>query len=399
MTVVLILSVVFLIFLVVASAVAFTVGKRLGKSESQGKLPLLEQEVGMLHQQLQQKDQAHLALSQQQQEREREYRELAPIANDLAEMKRKLGEMEEQRASQHGQLSEQLQTAVSVSTASKEATIQLREAFKSNTQRGVYGEMQLKRIVEAAGLLNKVDFFEQQSFDGDDGGKRPDLVVQLPNDKYMVVDAKVPFSSYLQAYETEDAEQRKVFLKAHAQSVRGHVNSLSAKNYWDGMPNSPEFTILFIPNDQILTGALEADPDLIEYGFSKAIVLTTPGNLWPVLKTVAYTWKQEALTKDAKKIFDLGDRLYRETAYMSSHAAAMRAGLMKTVESYNKLATSLDTKVFPTAKKLDGLNEGDKIKAIEPIELAPREILVPELEPVKEKLQVPKLDYKAKRIG
>lgn len=298
---------------------------------------------------------------------------LAPVAQQLEAMQEKVADMEKQRSQQHGQLAEQiLHTKASVEESRKAAEA-LAAALSNNAVRGTWGETQLKILVETAGLLPRVDFDTQHSINAESGARRPDMVINLPGSKQMAIDAKVPFSSYWAAQRTDlDPAERRRLLGEHAKKVRGHVDELASKCYWSGLTASPEFTIAFIPNDQLLAAALDTDASLMEHAFKQGVILATPTNLWGLLKTVAYTWKQDVLTEDAKVLFDLGRELYSRIVKLAEHAEKLRRSLEATVKSYNAFAGSLESRVLVTARKLDQFDESTLVSSPQQIERAPQ---------------------------
>lgn len=329
------------------------------------------------------RDQQKAMVDQQRQsQREREQAEgghtqvlktLTPVAEQLRAMQRRVEELEQQRSHQHGELAQQLRSTQQSVAESKKAADTLASALSNNAVRGVWGETQLRTLVESAGLVQRVDFELQQSIEADSGARRPDMVINLPGKKQMAIDAKVPYTAYIEASVPQlDAGQRQRLLVEHAKRVRGHVDALSAKNYWTGLSASPEFTVAFIPNEQLLTVALETDPSLLEHSFSKGVLLATPTNLWAILKTVAFTWRQDVLTDDAKQLFDLGRELYRRISTLADHADKLRRSLESTVKSYNSFASSLETRVLVTARKLDQMDEAAIIGPARPIDLTPK---------------------------
>ncbi|MCX6399806.1 MAG: DNA recombination protein RmuC [Propionibacteriales bacterium] len=298
---------------------------------------------------------------------------LTPVAEQLRAMQRRVEELEQQRSHQHGELSEQLRSTQVTVAESKKAADTLASALKDNAVRGVWGETQLRTLVESAGLLPRVDFDTQHSIEADSGARRPDMVINLPGGKQMAIDAKVPYSAYIDAHGPQvGATDRQRLLVEHARKVRGHVDTLSAKSYWTGLTASPEFTVAFIPNEQLLAVALETDPSLLEYSFGKGVLLATPTNLWAILKTVAFTWRQDVLTDDAKQLFDLGRELYRRISTLAEHADKLRRSLETTVKSYNSFANSLESRVLVTARKLDNMDESAVLGAARQIDIAPR---------------------------
>ena len=334
-----------------------------------------------------------LALARQR-DAERESRErqegrvleaLAPVASTLKAMQLKVDELEQQRSRQHGELSQQLRTATEAEERLRATAESLASALRNNATRGVWGETQLRTLVESAGLLNRVDFFLQESIDADGTARRPDMVLRLPGGKSIAVDAKVPYNAYIEASAIpatatgEEEARRAALLNDHARRVKAHVDQLAAKNYFTGLDSSPEFTIAFIPNEPLLAAALEKDPALLEYAFSKRIALASPVSFWAVLKTIAFTWQQEVLTDEAKMLFDLSKELYARVAKLAEHADALGGAIERSVKAYNQFASSLETRVLVTARRLDGLDESKVIPAPRSIEEQPRQLTAAEL--------------------
>ncbi|CAN5184827.1 DNA recombination protein RmuC [soil metagenome] len=310
---------------------------------------------------------------------------LAPVKETLGSMQAKVTELETQRSQQHGELSQQLKSATESEERLRATAESLASALRNNATRGVWGETQLRTLVESAGLLNRVDFTVQSTIAAESGTRRPDMVINLPGGKGIPVDAKVPYNSYIDASAIpagatgEQERQRDELLVKHAKQVRNHVDALAAKNYWTGLASSPDFTIAFIPNEPLLTAALESDPNLMEYAFSKRVILANPSTLWALLKTIAFTWQQDVLTEDAKRLFDLGKELYSRLSTLSEHADKLRRSIEGTVASYNNFASSLEQRVLVTARKLDGLDESKVIATPVQIDETPKRLSQPEL--------------------
>jgi DNA recombination protein RmuC len=246
--------------------------------------------------------------------------------------------------------------------------------------RGRWGEHQLRRIVEAAGLLEHCDFDEQVTGATDEAVVRPDLVVRLHGGRQVVVDAKVPFDAYLSAMEARDDPARNQLLSQHARQLRAHIEALSAKAYWSAFQPSPEFVVLFMPADTFLDAALQRDPMLLEHAFSRNIVLATPATLVALLRTVAYAWRQEALTRNAVEVHTLGRELYSRLATMGDHLSRVGASLGTAVSSYNKVVGSLESRVLVSARRLAELGvSGDELETPAQLEVAPRQVQAPEL--------------------
>lgn len=303
---------------------------------------------------------------------------LAPLQTNLVELHRKVAQVEESRRQDQGALFTQLRDAREVSEALHVTTAQLAGALRNNSVRGAWGEAQLRNIVESSGLLERVDFSTQVTLEGDGKTLRPDLVLHMPGGKSLPVDAKVPFASYIEAQEIgESADphlraQRDRLLAEHVRAVRSHVDALAAKQYWEGLGTSPDFVVAFIPAEPLLSAALAADPSLLDYAFSKRVALATPVTLWSVLKTVAFAWKQDALTDDAKQLFDLSRELYRRISTMAEHSAKLGRQLESAVKSYNSFGAALESRVLVTARKLQTLDESKVVPEIIEVSEAPR---------------------------
>lgn len=314
-------------------------------------------------------------------------RALAPVQESLQAMQTKVEQLERERSEQFGSLAEQLRLGRETDEALRTTTESLAGALRSSAARGVWGETQLRRIVESAGLTRYVDFDLQASVSSDSGAGRPDLVVRLPGDKALAVDAKVPLDAYLEASaipvtaQGEDARRRKTLLAAHVKAVRAHVDALAKKAYWSGLTTSPEFVVCFIPSESLLAAALDEDPALLDYAFSRRVALASPVNLWAVLKTVAYTWTQQDVSDEARRLFELGNELYQRLGSLASHAGDLRRAIERTVESYNKFVGTLESRVLVTARKFPGIDETrlDAVSAPAPIDTATRMTTAPEL--------------------
>lgn len=298
---------------------------------------------------------------------------LSPVVEHLRTMQRKVDDLERSRVQQHTELAEQIRHTQRSVEDSRKAADTLASVLKNNAVRGAWGETQLRTLVETAGLLQRVDFELQHSMDADSGARRPDMVINLPGGKQMAIDAKVPYNAFMDAHrEGIEPELRQRLLEDHARKVRGHVDTLSRKGYWTGLPTSPEFTVAFIPNEQLLNAALEVDPSLQEHAFKQGVVLATPTNLWGLLKTVAFTWKQEALTEDAQALFDLGQQLYRRILKLSEHVEKLGRSLQRSVKDYNAFTGSLERSVLPAARKLNAADPVSTIAVPKEIEEVPR---------------------------
>jgi DNA recombination protein RmuC len=320
--------------------------------------------------------------------------QMAPITKTLDDMHRKVADLEKQRATQHGEIAEQIKVTRETAEQSRAAASQLAAALSNNATRGAYGETQLRSVVESAGMVRHVDFLTQETVQTESGGRRPDMVINLPGGKQMAVDAKMPLADYLRegGVDVDDA-RRKQLLGQHTKAVKTHIDALAAKSYWSGLSASPEFTIAFIGNDAALNAALDVDPSLMEYAFGKGIVLATPANLWSLLKTVAFTWQQDALTEDAKALFDLGKQLYERISTMAGHVTKLGRSIETSVNDYNKFVSSLETRVLVTARKLDAVDGSKLIPAPREIDEQPRRIVADEFTAALGEVERPELEF------
>lgn len=305
--------------------------------------------------------------------------QLAPVASQIRDMQQKVLDLEKQRSQQHGDLAAQIRATRQSAEQSKMAAETLSSALRNNSVRGAYGELQLKTLVESAGLLNRIDYSMQESITADSGARRPDMVIKLPGRKQVAIDSKVPFSAFIDSFRDDISDKERAELQTeHAKKVRGHVDALAGKEYWTGLPISPEYTIAFIPSEAILNTALDADPTLLEYAFSRGIVLATPVNLWATLKTVALTWKQEDLAENAQELVDLGRELYKRLGKLSDHVSKLGRSIETTVRSYNDFAGSLEGRVLVTARKLDGIDEAKMLGEVKQIDADARRLTATE---------------------
>ncbi len=345
------------------------------------------------HQQLLYRELAAQARGDQAAREDRERREqavlraLAPVHETLQNMQSKVDDLERDRHTQFGTLAEQLRQAQRSDEALRATTESLAGALRSGSTRGVWGETQLRRVVEAAGLTRYIDFDMQASITSDAGAGRPDMVIRLPGDKAIAVDAKVPLDAYLQARAIpltafgDEGARRKSLLDRHVRAVRSHIDSLARKAYWAGLPTSPEFVVCFLPSESLLASALEEDPSLLDYAFGKRVALASPVNLWAVLKTVAYTWTQQDVSQEARALFELGNELYERLSKLAGHADDLRRAIERTVDSYNRFAGSLESRVLVSARRFPGIDQ-TKLDALAPaavIEKAPRRLTAPEM--------------------
>lgn len=308
---------------------------------------------------------------------------LAPVRESLQQMQNKVASLEQERQAQFGSLAEQLRRAQESDEALRATTESLAGALRSTSTRGVWGETQLRRVVEAAGLTRHVDFDLQSTISSDRGQGRPDMVIRLTGGTSIAVDAKVPLDAYLEASALSggDAQeaQRRQFMQKHVKAVKAHIDALAKKAYWSGLDASPEFVICFLPSESLLAAAIDEDPTLLDYAFSKRVALASPVNLWAVLKTVAFTWKQQEVSTEARTLLNLGTQLFDRLGTVAGHADDMRRALERTVESYNRFAGSLETRVLVTARQFPGIDASALEPGPQPITTTPRRFTAPEL--------------------
>jgi DNA recombination protein RmuC len=301
---------------------------------------------------------------------------LAPMKEQLAKYDSGVRELERAREQAYGTLSEQVRAMLSTQDRLQLETGNLVKALRAPQVRGRWGEMTLKRAVEFAGLVDHVDFVEQESVVGDDAMLRPDLVVRLPGGRKVVVDAKAPLAAYLDAIEARDEDVRLRHLADHARQVREHVRKLSAKSYWNQFDEAPDFVVLFLPGETFFSAALEQDPALIDDAFGESVVLATPTTLVALLKSIAYGWRQEQLAENSREIAAVARELHDRVRVFSEHFAGVGRGLAQALKGYNNAAGSLTSRVFPQGRRLEELGAGGSRALVEPepIDAAPREL-------------------------
>ena len=308
---------------------------------------------------------------------------VAPIKESLLKVDGKLQELEVARKGAYSELSTQVRQLADGQKELRTETGNLVTALRSPVVRGRWGEMQLRRVVEMAGMLAHCDFVEQSTVTVDGNRLRPDLVVRLPGGKQVVVDAKAPLQAYLDALEAKDEETRRARLADHARQIRDHITKLSAKSYWGQFDQTPEFVVLFIPGETFFSAALEQDPSLIEEGVNQQVILATPTTLIALLRAVAYGWRQETIAESAKAISDLGRELYTRLGTLTDHFAKVGRSLETAVRSYNEAVGSLETRVLPSARRFKehGVSPTAELAELPVVERAVRPLAAPELQP------------------
>lgn len=302
---------------------------------------------------------------------------LNPVKESLLKLDTGMRQIEKERKGDQESLKEQVKSLVENEKQLKQETSNLVKALRTPLARGRWGEIQLRRVVEMAGMLNQCDFFEQQIDVNEEVRLRPDLIVRLPGGRQVIVDSKVPLEAYLEAIHAEGEEVRTQRYKDHARQVRAHVAALGKKAYWERFQPTPEFVVLFLPAETFFSAALEYDPSLIEYGAEQNVILATPTTLIALLRAVAYGWKQESLSRQVETLHALGQDLYKRLGDMNSHFAKMGRGLAAAVDGYNKGIGSFESRVLVTARKFKelGIAPGQvEIEELEPVEKITREL-------------------------
>jgi DNA recombination protein RmuC len=327
-------------------------------------------------------DGLHKEASQALEGKQKAFDELVkPIRESLGKVDEKLQTVEKERVGHYRQLTQHLAQVAEAHRELRSETASLSQALRAPTVRGRWGEIQLRRVVELAGMSDHCDFHEQRTFQSEDGALRPDLVVSLPGGASVVVDSKVPLEAYLAAAESTDPKEREARLADHARHVRDHVRTLSSKTYWKQFEDAPDFVVMFLPGEVFYSAALAEDPSLIEEAFQKGVLLASPTTLISILRAIHLGWNQERLAENARKISDEGRALYDRIKVLAEHFERLGKSLKSSVDHYNKAVGSLDQRVVVSARRMKelGAGGGDDPPTLAPVERLPRALQSPEL--------------------
>jgi len=300
---------------------------------------------------------------------------LKPIRESIDKFDLQVKDLEKNRAVAYQSLTEQVQLLMREQVALRGETSNLVSALRQPTVRGRWGEIQLRRVVELAGMLAHCDFREQQSIDTEEGRLRPDLIIHLPRGRTVIVDSKVPLSGYLSALEARDEAMRTLHLQEHARAVKSHITALSRKGYAAEVRGSAEFVVMFLPGEVFFSAALEQDPSLIEAGVDQGVMIATPTSLIALLRAVAYGWRQEEIAHNAEKISELGKEVYDRLSVMGEHWARVGKNLKQAVDGYNSAISSLESRVMVSARRLRDLDpalDAGRLEPIDPVDVTPR---------------------------
>jgi DNA recombination protein RmuC len=302
---------------------------------------------------------------------------VAPLRDQLGRVDAQLVALDRERRESRGRLEAQLRTLTETGEKLRSETGALVTALRKPNARGQWGQMQLRKVVELAGMVRHCDFCEQATYAGEEAALRPDLVVNLPGGKHVVVDAKAPLQGVLDAYEAPDEETRERHLRDHARLLRKHVKQLSDKGYWAGLETAPDFVVLFLPGEHLYGAALDADPTLIEDAMARRVLIATPTTLVAILRAVAYGWQQERVAESAQQISDLGRELHGRLVKLSTLIATLGKRLNSTVAAYNETVGSYESRVIPSARRFadhGAVSEDRELPALEPVTLAARAV-------------------------
>jgi DNA recombination protein RmuC len=385
-----------LISLAVGLAIGLTIGYLLAKSRSHSdvgtasRIASLEATELSLREQLAKAEEQQLAQRQAAEQENKILLQLAPVKQQLEVMQTTVQRMEKERTEQFSSIEQQLRSAIETDENLRKQTQQLSQALSSNSLRGVWGETQLRKLIELAGLIKHADFAEQVTITTSSGPGRADVVINLPGQKSLAIDSKVPFNSYQEASAIselatgEELDRRRRLLDEHVKAMRKHIDDLGSKAYWTGLEQSPGFVICFVPSESLLSAALEVDPGILEYAFRQNVALASPVSLFSVLKTINYIWRQNADEAQVRSMLKLGKELYERVGKVAQIADKLGRSITATVKDYNSFVSSLESRMLVTARKLNDLDENELgtevLTSPKAIDEAPNPITAKELE-------------------
>ena len=306
-----------------------------------------------------------------------------PLSEGLEKFRTHVQQIEKDRAGAYTAITEQVKALAASQTQLQSETGRLVQALRRPQTRGRWGEHQLRNVLEMAGMTKHVDFVEQDTLEGGEGGAlRPDVIVRLPGGKSIIVDAKTPLQAYLDAIEAEDEETRATHIQAHVRHVRSHVRALSSKEYWSALSGTPDFVVMFIPGESFFAAALENDPQLFDDAVGRKVLISTPTTFIALVKAIAYGWQQEKLAENAQAISEAGRELYERVRVFGGHMAGVGRSLKQAVERYNNSVGSLERRVLPSARRLESLEAappGSSLPEMPPVDIEPSGLQAPEL--------------------
>jgi DNA recombination protein RmuC len=309
---------------------------------------------------------------------------VAPLREQLGRVDSQLVRLDQERRESRGRLEEQLKTLSEAGEKLRTETGALVTALRKPNARGQWGQMQLRNVVELAGMLRHCDFVEQASLSSDEASLRPDLIVRMPGGKEVMVDAKAPLQGVLDAYEARDEDERQRYLKDHARLLRKHVRALSDKAYWDQLDSTPDFVVMFLPGEHLYGAALEADPALIEDAMARRVLIATPTTLLAMLRAVAYGWQQERVAESAQAISELGRELHGRLVKLSGLLGTLGSRLNSAVRAYNETVGSYEARVLPGARRFaehGAVSAGRELPGVEQVTVAARSIQAVDVDP------------------
>lgn len=378
-----------LIGLILGGFIGYRAAKRKGGGSEAAKIAALLATEAELRAQLKRADEKSKEQALQLEQENKVLLELAPVKQQLEQMQSTVQRLEKERLEQFSTISEQLKSAIEIDENLRKQTQALSQALTSNSLRGVWGEAQLRKLVELAGLIKHADFSEQATITSGEKSGRADMIINLPGNKTLAIDSKVPFDKYQEASAiselalAEEQERRKRLLSEHVKALKGHIDELASRAYWEGLDSSPDFVICFVPTESLLSSALELEPALLEYAFRKNVALASPVSLFSVLKTINYIWRQNADENQVRSMIKLGRELYERVGKVAELAADLGSKITSTVKSYNSFVSSLESRMLVTARRLNDLDENqlgvETIEAPKQIESSPSSLTAKEL--------------------